>query len=60
MIALVINTHSGEVFETEVDNYDPVALNDQINSPNIHTINIGDVIISRIDVKSIVPKREEM
>lgn len=60
MIALVINTHSGGTFETEVENYDPVSLNDQINSPDIHTINVGDVIISRIDVKSIVPKREEV
>jgi|GEM_PF-2037447 len=47
-------THSGmeEIIEAE---YDPIALNDQINNTEILTILIGNQIFSRIDIKHVKP-----
>ncbi|NRG30690.1 hypothetical protein [Niallia circulans] len=58
MIKLEIKTHSGEVYRSEVVEYDPVQINADINNNSIITVLFGDVIISRIDVKSVVKVEE--
>lgn len=51
---LKVSTHSSKDYEITVDVYDPVELNDKLNNSNINTVAIGDLIISRIDVKNII------
>lgn len=50
---LNILTHSGGNDILEVNSYDPIALNEQINNDRILTIVIGNNIYSRIDIKNI-------
>jgi hypothetical protein len=58
LITLNIITHSGKEYETEVDNYDPVKINEDTNNLELNTVLIGDVILSRIDVKGVCKKSE--
>lgn len=58
MITLIVITHSGKEYETQVESYDPVKLNDDINNTELNTVLIGDVILSRIDVKGVSKKTE--
>lgn len=51
---LLISTHDGKEYEVNVETYDPIALNAELNNNDINTVVIGDVIISRINVKSVV------
>ena len=55
MIKLKIETHDGQSFEVEVEEYNPVELNDKLNDNAINTVAIGDLIISRINLKSVKP-----
>jgi len=55
MFKLKINTHSGSEYEVEVQEYDAVEINEKLNRNDVNTVTLGDIIISRIDVKSIVP-----
>lgn len=55
MIALKVITHSGQEFDVEVESYDPISLNEQINNRDIITLVLGNVIISRLDIKAIFP-----
>lgn len=55
MIALKVITHSGKEFDVEVESYDPISLNEQINNHDIITLVLGNVIISRLDIKAIFP-----
>lgn len=50
---LLIKTHDGVEYETEAINYDPQRTNSELNNSEISTVLIGDVIISRVNVKSI-------
>ncbi|RHW37329.1 hypothetical protein D1B31_16325 [Neobacillus notoginsengisoli] len=50
---LRILTHNSGEFETDVEEFDPVSLNEELNSPEINTVVIGNVILSRIDVKNV-------
>ncbi|SEQ24048.1 hypothetical protein SAMN05216232_2001 [Virgibacillus subterraneus] len=53
---LYVTTHSGESQgEIEVDSYDPVELNNQINDNQLQSIVIGNKIFSRIDIRNIEP-----
>lgn len=52
---LIITTHEGEKFETTVDEYNAFELNEKLNSSEVNTVALGDVILSRISVKSIKP-----
>ena len=56
MIILKIITHSGMDYEVEVEDYDPVKINEELNNNEINTVVIGDVILSRIDVKNVSKK----
>ncbi|PEL13795.1 hypothetical protein [Bacillus sp. AFS017336] len=55
METIRVITHSGITTEIEVETYDPVMMNENLNNHEINTVLIGDVIFSRIDVKLIEP-----
>ncbi|MED5102431.1 hypothetical protein P9858_20075 [Niallia circulans] len=55
MFKLKIKTHSGEEYVAKVDEYTPSTINEQLNKNEINTVAFGDIIVSRIDVKSVVP-----
>lgn len=59
MFKLKITTHSGAEYVTEVDEYTPSIINEQLNKNEVNTVAFGDIIVSRIDVKSVVPIVEE-
>ncbi|MGS0465310.1 hypothetical protein DEU41_0607 [Bacillus sp. AG1163] len=54
-----VHTNGGKVIEITTNDYDPIFLNEQLNNSNTVTVVIGDYIFSRIDVKQIVPVKEE-
>ncbi|OBZ60099.1 hypothetical protein BAQ45_11585 [Bacillus pacificus] len=54
-----VHTNGGKVIEITTNDYDPIFLNEQLNNSNTITVVIGDYIFSRIDVKQIVPVKEE-
>jgi hypothetical protein len=55
-MVLTILTHDGLTYENvQVESYDSVTLNEQLNNNEINTVVIGDLIFSRINVKSVVP-----
>lgn len=54
-----VHTNGGKVIEIKTNDYDPIFLNEQLNSSNTITVVIGDYIFSRIDVKQVVPVKEE-
>jgi hypothetical protein len=55
---LTILTHDGLTYETTFENYNAVELNDQLNNGEVNTVVIGNLIFSRINVKSVVPTEE--
>lgn len=55
MIKLKINTHSGSEYVVEVEEYSAAETNEKLNRNDVNTVAFGDVIISRIDVKSVAP-----
>lgn len=55
MIKLKITTHSGNDYEAIVEEYNPEQVNADLNTNEINTVMFGDIILSRIDVKSVVP-----
>lgn len=59
MFKLKIKTHSGSEFETEVQEYNAAEVNEKLNRNDVNTVAFGDIIVSRIDVKSVVPIVEE-
>jgi hypothetical protein len=56
LIILIISTHGGKDYEVEVESYNPAQMNDDLNNREINTVVIGDVILARIDIKSISKK----
>jgi len=58
MTTLKIFTHDGLEYETTVDSYDPIALNEQLNNHEINTVVVGNIIISRINIKTVFPLAE--
>lgn len=57
MIQIEIICHDGTTYHTEMENYDPITVNEQINNNEELTVVIGDIVVSRIDVKRIVPTK---
>lgn len=55
MIKLKVKTHSGSEFEAEVQEYNAAEVNEKLNRNDVNTVAFGDIIVSRIDVKSVVP-----
>lgn len=60
MIQLKISTHGGNEYEAVVEEYNPAELNQELNNHEINTVCIGDIILSRIDVKAVVPVKVEV
>lgn len=58
MTKLKINTHSGSQYEAEVENYNAAEINEKLNRNDVNTVAFGDIIVSRIDVKSVAPIEE--
>ncbi|HGH7175529.1 TPA: hypothetical protein ACJMKJ_003076 [Bacillus wiedmannii] len=56
---LEVHTNGGKSIRIATNEYDPIDLNEQLNNSNTITVAIGDYIFSRIDVKQIVPLKEE-
>lgn len=50
-----IITQSGQEFEVEVESYDPVKTNEDINNNELITVLIGNLIFARIDIKNVFP-----
>lgn len=59
MIILKITTHSGNEYEARVEEYNPEQVNADLNNNDINTVMFGKIIISRIDVKAVVPVEVE-
>ncbi|WP_363549525.1 hypothetical protein [Caldifermentibacillus hisashii] len=55
MTRLEITCHNGDVFEIEVEVYDPIAINEKLNNNELLTVVIGELVLSRIDIKRIIP-----
>ncbi|MBO0961434.1 hypothetical protein J1P26_17145 [Neobacillus sp. MM2021_6] len=55
MINLKIITHSGGEYEVTVEEYDAVQVNADLNNNEINTVVFTNVILSRIDVKAVIP-----
>ncbi|ASN69130.1 hypothetical protein 7F23_17 [uncultured Caudovirales phage] len=58
MSKLKVKTHSGSEYEVEVTDYNAAETNEKLNRNDVNTVAFGDVIISRIDVKSVAPVEE--
>ena len=58
MKKLIIETHDGGRYEAEVESYDAVALNADLNDSSINTVVIGDQVHSRVNVKGVRPVEE--
>ncbi|MEK0286568.1 hypothetical protein [Caldifermentibacillus hisashii] len=56
MTTLKISTHDGQDYEETVEQYDAAALNAELNNNEINTVAIGNLIISRVNVKLVVEK----
>lgn len=56
---LKIITHSGREYEVDVENYSAEQVNADLNNKEINTLAFSDVIVSRIDVKAVVPIKNE-
>ncbi|TCN25473.1 hypothetical protein [Mesobacillus foraminis] len=52
---LRIITHSGNVYNAEVETFDAIQINDLLNDNQINTVAFGELILSRIDVKAVIP-----
>ena len=58
---LEIRLHSREdVKQVEVEEFDPAALNEKLNSNDVNTVLIGDSIFAKIDIKSVERIEEEI
>ncbi|MED4052930.1 hypothetical protein P4654_01990 [Niallia taxi] len=57
---LKIQTHSGSEYEATVQEYNASEINEKLNSNEVNTVAFGEIILSRIDVKSVVPVVDKM
>ena len=53
MANLKVTTQDNETFEVQTEGYDAKAVNELINTDGIITINIGNMIFSRLDIKRV-------
>ncbi|MGF2618690.1 hypothetical protein [Bacillus cereus] len=62
MQIIKIITHSGEQHVVKVEKYeveDAIKLNEQLNSNEVMTVLIGSLIFSKIEIKQVIPMKEE-
>ncbi|WP_163526607.1 hypothetical protein [Halobacillus ihumii] len=55
MVQLTIETHSGHIFDVEVEDFDATVLNTKLNDETINSVEIGGLTRSRIDIKGVTP-----
>lgn len=55
---LKIYTHSGEVYEVVVEDYDAAEIHRKRNDPEVLSILFGHHDLSRINIRDIVPMEE--
>lgn len=55
MLRLKIETHDGNAYEVDVEEYDAQELNEELNNNELNTVVLGDLVVSRINVKSVKP-----
>lgn len=53
MTTIEVSTHSGDVDELEVDDYNPSELLTKLNDNEINSVKLGNNIYSKIDIKNI-------
>lgn len=58
MIKLKVTTHSGDEDIVAVKEYSASDLAKQMNDNEVHSIVIGDMIYSRIDLKNVKPIKD--
>jgi hypothetical protein len=51
-----VETHSGKVFEVEVESFDSKAFNDELNNPDVMSVEIGGLTRARVDIKGATPE----
>lgn len=56
MMKLFVETHSGPIFEVEVESFDPVQFDKDLNNQDLNTVVIGQLVRARIDVKGATPE----
>jgi hypothetical protein len=56
MVNLYIETHSGKTFLVEVESFDSVQFNADLNNPDINSIEIGGLTRARVDIKGATPE----
>lgn len=58
MLTLRIETHDGNVYEQNVEIYEAAELNEMLNNDQLNTVVLGELVVSRINVKSVKPIEE--
>jgi hypothetical protein len=53
---LRILTHDGLDLISTVDTFNAVEVNEKLNNNDVHTIVLGNMIFSRINIKAIFPE----
>lgn len=52
---LEVSTHDNEIYIVTVDEYDADTLNKDLNDDSLNTVAIGNIVISRINLKLVKP-----
>jgi hypothetical protein len=56
---LRILTHDGLDLITNVETFNAAEVNEKLNNNDVHTIVLGNMIFSRINIKAIIPEINE-
>lgn len=53
---LEVTTHDGEVYNITVTEFSAAEINESLNDETLNTVAIGDLVVARINVKSVYPR----
>jgi hypothetical protein len=56
MIKVYVETHSGKTFVVDVETFDSKAFNEQLNNPDVMSVEIGGLTRARVDIKGATPE----
>jgi hypothetical protein len=51
-----VETHSGKTLVVEVESFDSVQFNEDLNNPEINSLEIGGITRARVDIKGATPE----
>jgi hypothetical protein len=51
-----VETHSGKTFVVEVESFDSVQFNNDLNNHEINSVEIGGLTRARVDIKGATPE----